>query len=97
MPANFSTRKPNANVCASAVSPATAQVSQITSPSHIAARNGNTSRTPLVSTRATSAATLGPGEPAATSRAAAKRARLDSDMLKLPRRCDDDRFVNDRL
>ena len=46
--------------------------SQIASPIHIAARNGNTSRKPLEMTRATSAAIDGPGEPAATSSAPAK-------------------------
>ena len=60
-----------ANACATTASPATVTVSQIASPIHIAARNGSTSRTPPVSTRATSAAMLGPGEPAATIKASA--------------------------
>src|SRR6185312_14645295 len=53
-------------------SPNTAKESQMPSPIHMAARNGNTSRKPLEMTRATSAATEGPGEPAATKSAAAK-------------------------
>ncbi|KWK55706.1 hypothetical protein WT81_21610 [Burkholderia stagnalis] len=69
------------NACAITASPATAQPSHIASPIHIASRNGSTSRTPLVSTRATSAATLGPGVPAETSRARANTASADSVMV----------------
>ena len=77
MPTTFSTRNRPWNVCATTASPVTATVSHKTSPSHMAARNGSTSRRPLVSTRATRAAMLGPGEPAATSRARAKTTRAD--------------------
>ncbi|CAM2174439.1 hypothetical protein BLAT2472_30045 [Burkholderia latens] len=82
-PRSFSTRSPVSNVRANADSPATASVSHSASPSHIAARNGSTSRTPFVSTRATSAATLGPGVPAVTSRAMANTASADGVMANL--------------
>ena len=48
------------------------------SPSHIAAAKGMTSRQPRTMTRATNAATLGPGEPAATVRAPAKISRPEA-------------------
>src|SRR5512138_24345 len=57
---------------ATAARPQTASVSQIASPIHMAARKGSTPRQPAVITRATSAAMLGPGEPAATRSAPAK-------------------------
>jgi len=53
--------------------PQTASDSQIASPTHIAARKGSTSRWPRATTRDTRAAMLGPGEPAATNSAVAKR------------------------
>src|SRR5690606_28996007 len=75
MPAHFSAVNAMWKVCATKARPNTAIESQIASPTHIAARNGNTSRQPVEMTRATSAATDGPGEPAATNRAPAKMAR----------------------
>ncbi len=66
------------NERATTASPATAHPSQSASPIHIAARNGRTSRKPFVSTRATSAAMLGPGDPAATTRASVNTKRFDS-------------------
>src|SRR5690349_16126184 len=51
----------------------------------MAARKGNTSRAPRVSTRATSAAMLGPGEPDAISRAPAKIASDASVIVVLQR------------
>ena len=62
----FSAAKAVWKVSASTARPKTAQASQIASPIHIAARNGSTERGPRVSTRATSAAIDGPGEPEAT-------------------------------
>src|SRR5690606_10828439 len=59
-------------VCATKARPNTAMNSQIASPIHMAARKGRTSRKPREMTRATSAAMLGPGDPAATSSAPAK-------------------------
>ena len=50
-------------------SPNTASDSHTASPIHMAARNGSTLLAPRLTTRATSAAMLGPGEPAATSSA----------------------------
>src|SRR5262245_52333539 len=50
--------------------PATARVSHMASPIHMARRNGRTSLRPLVRMRATIAAMLGPGDPAATINAA---------------------------
>src|SRR3546814_19219853 len=58
---------------ATAARPQTANDSQIASPIHMAAMKGSTPRQPAVTTRATRAAMLGPGEPAALSRAPAKR------------------------
>src|ERR1051326_8251929 len=75
-----------AKACATTARPATATASQIASPIHIAARNGSTSRNPLVSTRATSAAILGPGEPAATISASAKPINAAIVMIGSPRR-----------
>src|ERR671917_524239 len=63
MPATLSATSSPWQVCATTASPVTATVSHSASPSHIAARNGSTSRRPLVSTRATRAAMLGTGEP----------------------------------
>src|SRR3984885_8418772 len=63
---------------ATTANPATAQPSHSASPSHIAARKGSTSRKPFVRTRATSAAKLGLGEPAATTSAKAKTKRFES-------------------
>ena len=75
MPAHFSATKAAWKVSASTARPKTAQVSQIASPIHIATRNGSTAPGPRESTRATSAAIDGPGEPAATVSAAAKASR----------------------
>src|ERR1700677_1097590 len=66
------------SVRATTARPATAQVSQSASPSHIAAKNGSTSRNPWVRTRATSAAILGPGDPAATISAKANTNRFET-------------------
>jgi hypothetical protein len=54
--------------------PRTASVSQIISPSHMAATKGATSRHPLASTRPVGATMLGPGEPALIKSAAANLA-----------------------
>src|SRR5579864_3440500 len=75
-PMNLIATNTTSSVRATTASPATAQVSQSASPSHIAAKNGSTSRNPRVRTRATSAATLGPGEPAATTSARANTSRF---------------------
>src|SRR5699024_908884 len=68
------------NVCATATNPPTAKASQIASPIHMAATNGSTLRKPLVRTRATRAATLGPGEPAAMTSAPAKTSSDETSM-----------------
>src|SRR3984885_7291300 len=74
----FSAMNTMPSVRATTANPATAQPSHSASPSHIAARKGSTSRMPFVRTRATSAATLGPGEPAATTSAKANTKRFES-------------------
>src|SRR5215213_10664971 len=64
--------KPAWKLCASSDNPNAAALSHNASPIHMAARNGKTSRGPLASTRATSAAMLGPGIPALITKAPAK-------------------------
>src|SRR5215211_965812 len=64
--------KPAWKLCASSDNPNAAALSHNASPIHMAARNGRTSRGPLASTRATSAAMLGPGIPALITRAPPK-------------------------
>ena len=54
------------------MSPAIAILSQISSPTHLAAIRGSASRHPLVMTCETSAATLGPGVAALNGKAFAK-------------------------
>jgi hypothetical protein len=62
----------------------TASVSQSASPSHMATTKGKASRQPHAITRATRAATLGPGEPAASSSAPAKISRAERSIFDSP-------------
>ena len=61
MPAHFSATKAAWKVSASTARPKTAQVSQIASPIHIAARNGSTGAGPRESTRADQCGDRRPG------------------------------------
>src|SRR5207248_6671451 len=81
MPQYLMTTNAQRNVSAMIARPKIAAASHSASPIHIAEMNGTTPRVPREMTRATSAAMLGPGDPALTISAPAKMRSAESVML----------------